>query len=215
MVRILVLALIVAQYFYSYSQELGGLDSKKNKTSQIETYDPVIFFSATISPGKMIRNGLNTTYIHGFIEAKDKSKISYRGDAYQLISYTNHPNSSLNPNFLNRLMSGLFSHYHKKNIDVFIGLQGGLSFCNFLFDPLIGPYKWSYSPTLSIKSGFRFFVWKYANFFLETTYFHNYLNNTSFGSVNLNEIIVSGGLGLQIERPKKHKYSNIPGTPSF
>ena len=122
---------------------------------------------------------------------------------------------SLNPNFLNRLMSGLFSHYHKKNLDVFIGLQGGLSFCNFLFDPLNGPYKWSYSPTLSIKSGFRFFVWKYANFFLETTYFHNYLNNTSFGSVNLNEIIVSGGLGFQIERPKKHRYSNIPGTPSF
>lgn len=214
MVRKVLIFLFTALYSHSYSQELQGLDSKEVNKNE-KSYDPFSLFSATISPGKMVKNGLSTVYINGFLELKDKSLFSYRGDVYQLISFTNHPKSTINPIFLNRLLSGLFSHYIKKNMDVYVGIQGGMSFCYFNDNPLTGNYKWSYSPTLSIKTGVRLYIWKYANFYFESAYFQNYINNASFGSANMNEVVFSGGLGFQIERQKRRKTKTLPGTPSF
>lgn len=214
MVRFSLVSFLLASSIFSYAQQFEELHVKKKFTKEIP-YDPVVLFSGTISPGKMIANGLSTVHLNGYLELNDKSIFSYRGDIYQLISYKNNPKSSINPIFQNRLLSGLFSHFQKKNLDVYVGFQGGMSFCYFQNDPLISNYRWSFAPTLSLKSGVRLFIWKYANFYLESTYFHNYINNASFGPTNMNEVVFSGGLGFQIERQKPQKTNTIPGTPSF
>lgn len=196
MVKSTLLTLFLISTF-SYAQELGGLDANAPNTLRI---DPKVSFSATISPGKMLSNGLQTVYVNGFIEVHESPKYSFRGDIYQLASYSNNANSFLNPTFLNRLTFGMVKNFQINNIRFFGGIQGGITSCQYLYDMIDGPYRWSLSPTFSVKIGAKLLVWKYAHFFIESSYFHNYINNTSFGRLNLNEFLVSGGLGFQISK---------------
>jgi hypothetical protein len=53
-----------------------------------------------------------------------------------------------------------------------------------------------------VKSGVSYYVWKYFHFFADLTYVNSTLRGTSFGSHKMDELILSAGLGFQINVKK-------------
>src|ERR1035437_8544222 len=167
--------------------------------------------TATISPAFMLNHPIENIYINGELEYFTESRISFRGDVYWFL------NSQQKPALLNQnsfIVSGALYHFPKNNFDYFIGFQPGVS----LVQPNVvyvhaGPgtlINWvdlpdptKVCPTISAITGITYYVGDYFNFFLNVRYtkarYFGYYN----GVLNLDQLIVSGGLGFNIRTKKQ------------
>jgi hypothetical protein len=193
------------------SQELPGLDPTK-KNEELNYFRPgLLKASATISPGRMLKNKANSIYISGFLEYVLDSKYSLRGDVFQFVDATYSNGSLLEPNFMNRLYFGTFRHFGKKNLKFYTGAQAGMTFLQYYYSYTQGN-KFSIEPSFALKTGTTFYVWNYFHFFADVTYVNSTARGLMFGSHRMDELIFSAGLGFQINTRKPIR---ITVNPSF
>lgn len=174
-------------------------------------YRKMLKATATLAPGYMFRASQTNIYVHGHLEYFPEDKISLRGDGFWFTGAQQKPpllkeNSSL-------FFGGLY-HLHKNRLDFSIGLQAGMGFTrpeNTIYHQVVvngnvssiteaqQEYKLKAVPIISPVTGLTFYAGKYVNFFLELRYVSGrYFGYTGGGTVYLDELRASAGLGFQI-----------------
>ena len=157
--------------------------------------------TATISPSFMLNRHINNIYVSGELEYFLENKISVRGDVFL------YRDSQQNIPFLKQnsmIFFGALYHFSKNKHDLFIGIQPAaiLSQPNMLDTSLVN-YPVKINPGISVIAGYTFYVWDYCNFFLNARYVNTKYVGTSNGAIQLDEIIISAGLGFQLHTRKK------------
>jgi len=154
--------------------------------------------SATISPSSMLGRSVENVYISGFLEYHCDKKLSLRGESFFFVD--GNSKNGTNNEFIHQGMRtyfGAFYHWNKNNWDKYLGVQPGIT----MMRPLVSiepnaPLQ--ASPSFAIHAGSSYFVWKYFHFFVDLAYVHSSYRGLVNGSVNTDEMILSAGLGFQI-----------------
>lgn len=157
--------------------------------------------TATISPGFMLNHPITNIYVSGELEYFLQNKVSVRGDG---LWYRDSQESIplLNQNSL--VYFGALYHFSKKKHDLFIGLQPGFSISQPNDTDTAGiQYTIRINPSISLIAGYTFYVWDYCNFFINARYHKTQHIAISTGVLNLDELILSAGLGFQLHTRKK------------
>lgn len=162
--------------------------------------------SASISPSFMLGNDSRNIYLSGFAEYYSNEKISIRGDSFWFIDGQEDFaffEQAIRTNF------GMFFHYGKKNFELNIGIQPGLSVLRKnpyevginTFAPLYE--KTRMVPSIALTTGCNLYVWKYFNFYASITYIQSELISIHSGQMNADELIISTGLGFHLGTRRK------------
>lgn len=153
--------------------------------------------SATIAPSNMLNRDANNIYLNGFIAYQLDKHLSLRGETF---FYVNNAIST-NPIYTGAIHTyfGAFYHKGKNNWDNYLGIQPGLSVVKTAFK------NNAVLPTFAFKIGTAYYVWKYFHFFAELTYTNSSIRGIAldYGSIKTDELIISAGLGFQINTKKK------------
>ena len=181
--------------------------------------------TATISPAFMLQQSVENIYINGESEYFIENRISVRGDLYWFLGSQKKP-SLLNQNSF--IVSGALYHFPKRNLDYFIGFQPGISFVqpNIIYvhagpGTLINwvdiPSPSKVCPTISAITGITYYVGDYFNFFLNIRYTKARYFGGGQDVLNLDQLIISGGLGFDIDTKKFSSNSHRPpaSAPKF
>ena len=160
-------------------------------------------FTATISPSSMLNRSVGNIYISGFAEYHLDKRLSIRGDAYWFVDGKSKSNGS--NLFIGQGMRsyfGAFYHFNKKNWDKYIGVQPGIAMLKPLAE--ISPdAKLQVSPSFAIHIGSTYYIWKYFNFFVDIAYVNSTYRGLPNGSERTDEMILSTGLGFQVNTKRK------------
>ena len=174
----------------------------KSKAQEDYIQPGLLKATATISPSTMLGRSVGNIYLSGFLEYHCDKKLSLRGETFFFID--GHSKNASNNEFIHQGMRtyfGAFYHWNKNNWDKYLGVQPGIT----LMKPLgtievDAPVQ--ASPSFAIHAGSTYFVWKYFNFFVDLAYVHSSYRGLTMGSVNTDELILSAGLGFQIQTTK-------------
>lgn len=151
--------------------------------------------TATLAPGYTMKAPTTSFYLHGFLEYFPEHRISLRGDGMWFLS-NNQDYMTEN----SKLLAGIFYHFPIKQHDIYAGLQPGISFCKpgeYVTNPEL-----KVCPVAGLTAGYTFYVWDYINFFAEGKFLLSSYHGSSIGSINMNEIVFSAGLGFQLRNRK-------------
>jgi hypothetical protein len=154
--------------------------------------------SASIAPSKMLNRSVDNIYLSGFLEYHLDKKLSLRGDTYWFVDGQAAKVTDETLSGASRTYFGVFYHLNKNNWDNYLGMQSGISLLRF---SAISP-KVSVSPSFALTAGTSFFVWKYFHFFANLTYVNSSARGIQGGSRRADELILSAGLGFQINTKK-------------
>ena len=172
--------------------------------------------SATFSPGVMLNRQATNYYLSGYAQYQLDHRLSLRSDNYFYIA------SGEEANYLQggiRSYFGAFYHFpRKKNInwDNYIGFQPGITYMaknpyyqdGGIINTLVAlEPEYRLAPSFAVTLGTTFYVWKYFNFFANVSYVNSKLDGMNGGGDRTDEIIVSAGLGFQIQT-KRSKSRN-------
>ncbi len=156
--------------------------------------------SAAISPGFMVHEQANNFYLSGKLEYFIDARISFRGEGF-LFRGDQHEPALLAQN--SQLAFGPFYHFAKGRSDLAFGFEPGLS----LVQPArpvaldaIEPLR--VVPNVSLCAGYTFAVWEYFHFFLDARYVHASYPGAIGEPLPLDELIIGGGLGFQLNTKK-------------
>ena len=159
--------------------------------------------TGTISPSTMLNRGVQNYYLSGFLEYYVDKKLSFRGDLMYFMdgkSKTGTDNLFFKEGF--RTYFGVFYHTGKKNWDNYVGIEPGIA----VFKPLasIDPNaRLQASPSFAVHIGSTYYIWKFFNFFVDVAYVNSTYRGLSFGSEKTDELILSAGLGFNLQTRKK------------
>jgi hypothetical protein len=163
--------------------------------------------SATIAPSLMLNRSVQNIYINGFLAYQLDKKLSLRGESYFLINNAASKATDVVMNGAMHTYFGAFYHETKGNWDNYLGFQPGLSLIQTVHQSGL-----SACPSFSFKMGTAFYVWKYFHFFAELSYTNTTLRAVPSGRYRADELILSAGLGFQINT--KPAFRTV-GTPPF
>lgn len=163
--------------------------------------------SATISPSVMLNRDIQNIYINGFISCQLDRKFSLRGESFYFLK--NAATKATDIGFSGGMHTyfGAFYHETKGNWDNYFGFQPGVSVVQTIFKPGA-----SVCPSFALKIGTAFYVWKYFHFFADVTYTNTTVRGLSIGAYRADELILSAGLGFQINTKPAFR---VIGTPEF
>ena len=162
--------------------------------------------SATIAPSWMLNRAESNYYIMGYAEYHLTERLSLRSDNFFFID------SDADVAFYSdafRSYFGAFIHDQKGNWDRYVGFQPGIALLRKnpysdglqTFAPL-EPNPLSIVPSFSVTVGTSFYVWKYFNFFANVSYVNSTIGGLSGGPYRTDELILSAGLGFQLNAGK-------------
>lgn len=161
--------------------------------------------SATIAPSVMLNRAENNYYIMGYLVYHMSPKLSFRGESFVFVDGEEDVpfyNSCIRTHF------GAFYHWQHKNWDKYIGFSPGVAvqkknpYSDGL-QPLVAiEPKTAVAPSFAITAGTSFYVWKCFNFFANLTYVNSKLGGVEDGPHQTDELILSAGLGFQINTKK-------------
>jgi len=199
MVKGLLVMAFVCLASFGYSQETGLVIQRAMEPGYRQK--GLLEASATISPSTMLSRKSNNFYLTGFAEYHFDLKVSLRSDTY-LHGVEENP-------FINnavRSYFGVFYHLNHdqfSNWDVTLGVQPGITIMSKANDigveSIVEPPRNVLSPSFALSVGAKFYVWKYFNFFANTSYLNSSMGGLPDGPFNTDEIIFSAGLGFQIQ----------------
>lgn len=206
MVRALLLGILLLATTSVFAQQQEGKMMVRQPLSYIQP--GMINASATFSPSWMLNRPSANYYLSGFAEYHLDRRISFRSDNFFMM------NSADEDPFLDqafRSYVGAFYHFRKSqwsNWDKYIGFQPGIAY--MAKNPYNGGIQslvllkpeFSLSPSFAITAGTSFYVWKYFNFFANLTYVNSKLGGVSGAPYKTDELILSAGLGFQIQTKK-------------
>lgn len=158
--------------------------------------------TATIAPSTMLNRSVNNVYISGFLEYFLEKNISVRGETFAFIngsSKTDESNLFVKEGI--RTYFGAFYHFNKKNWDQYIGFQPGITLMKPL-DIVEANAPFQASPSFALHVGSTYYVWKYFNFYVDLAYVHSSYRGLATGTQKTDELILSAGLGFQIQTKK-------------
>ncbi|MEI6767199.1 MAG: hypothetical protein WCM76_16335 [Bacteroidota bacterium] len=146
----------------------------------------------------MVQHPVKNVYLGGNLEYFTGSHLSMRGDCLWYLD------SRKNPAFKQNgvVLFGPLLHYPIKRSDFYAGLQPGFSFST----PLIigsdvsenSSYPSRFLPALSVSGGYTFYFSRFCNFYLGVNYLVSRYRGAEGGSINLDEFIISAGLGFHL-----------------
>ena len=153
----------------------------------------------TLSPSHMFCDKQSYIYLHGGLEGYITKKLSVTGEIYFNAGCLSKSNTF---DYNHSLFFGTNWHFTKKNNDLFVGIQPGLSLTKInASNNNITESTAGVNPLISAVAGYNFFIDKYFHFFLLTRYIlgdHNYDVHKS-----LSELRLSAGLGFNLNTKKK------------
>ena len=154
--------------------------------------------SATIAPSIMLNRNIQNIYINGFLAYQLDEKLSLRGEAFYYIDGAAGAASDMGYSGAMHTYFGVFYHGRKGNWDNYVGFQPGLSVAQV---PLKSGA--TASPSFAAKIGTSYYVWKYFHFFAELTYWNSSVRGIPGGSMRMDELVLSAGLGFHINTRKE------------
>ena len=172
--------------------------------------DGLLKASATITPSEMLAIDQSNFYMSGFLEYHMTKSTSFRGEGFMFVD--GKKAEGLRP--INGGMRVFFSgnyHWNKNNFDYAIGAGPGVSILRLLNgDPdvvyITSPYEVKAIPSFMLQTGVTYYVWKYFHFFANVSYVATPATHMYAGGVkrinNLDEIMISAGLGFQLSTRK-------------
>jgi len=168
--------------------------------------------SSTISVSDMLATDQSNYYLSGFLEYYLSDKFSIRGESFVHAGGTDGKSDPINnPAFIKsgaRTFFGGQYHFGKRNYDFNVGFMPGISLLNLRnVTPLNEGETTFIIPTMAIQSGVTLYVGKYFNFFANLSYMLTPVNGINEAAVytevvNADELVISAGLGFQIQTKK-------------
>jgi hypothetical protein len=155
--------------------------------------------TATISPSSMLNRSVGNVYISGFLEYHLDKRLSLRGESFVFVdgkSKTASPNLFIEQGI--RTFFGVFYHLNRNNWDQYIGFQPGISLIKPL-SSVSADASLQAIPSFAMHVGSTYYVWKYFNFFVDLAYVNSVYRELPGGSQRTDELILSAGLGFQIQ----------------
>jgi hypothetical protein len=152
--------------------------------------------AASIGPGLMLDRPTTNIYVTGDWNLFIEDRISLRGQGSWFID-AQQDSSLLKQN--SQLSFGPFYHWVKGRSDLSAGLMPGISLTQLrtpVMSESMAPLK--LLPNISISGGVTYYVWKYLHFFVNVRYIHAEYVGTATGSLPLDEVVVTAGLGWQV-----------------
>jgi hypothetical protein len=158
--------------------------------------------TATISPAFMLQHSVENIYVNGELEYFTEKNISIRGDAYWYLSEQQKP-PMLNQNSF--IAAGALYHIPKNDFDYFIGFQPAVSLVKPNNNDSLSDFNYSlkFCPTITFITGITYYVGDYFNFFLNLRFTKSRYFGYNNSVLNLDQLIISGGLGFNIQT-KRH-----------
>lgn len=162
--------------------------------------------SATITPSVMLATDQSNFYGSGFLEYHMTRSTSFRGEGFMFVD-GKKPDGLRPLNGGLRIFTSANYHWNKNNFDYALGAGPGLSILRVLNDDpnveyVTSPYDVKFIPSFIIQTGVTYYVWKYFHFFANVSYIATPGTHLYTGPVkpinNLDEIMISAGLGFQI-----------------
>lgn len=154
--------------------------------------------SATIAPSLMLNRNVQNIYLNGFLAYQLDDHLSLRGESFYYVKGAASTTTDVVYNGAMSTYFGAFYHRGINNWDNYIGFQPGVSVVQTLYKPGA-----SVSPSFAVKIGTAYYVWKYFHFFADLTYTNTTVRGLSIGSLKSDELIISAGLGFQINTKKQ------------
>lgn len=184
------------------SSDAIGLYMLPRERNPLHRYEGTVSASATFTPGVMLNRNEHNFYLSGFAEYHINRSVSVRGETYF------HMNGqSAQPFFHDGMRTYFGAYYHLNNKysgnwDVRLGFQPGVSVmrkANYSGDEVLDPLHMVVSPSFSTSIGFDYYVWRYFHFFTNVAYVNSTMRGLPNGSEKTDEILISAGLGFQIQ----------------
>ena len=167
---------------------------------------------STIATGAMFDPQLSNIYLHGSLEYYTDPSLSIRGDSYYFLK-TLGDGYSIYFEKNHSTFAGASYHFKTNgNLDPYFAFQPGVAASQVNYDVCpdsmlcyIGSTnsKLTLSPLLSGVLGFNYYAPKIFHLFLEARYVQG-KHLSEAGSVSLNELKFSFGLGFNINVKKAH-----------
>lgn len=157
--------------------------------------------SAAISPGFLLNAPVTNIYVNGKVEYFVEERISFRGEGFWYVD-SQQDDSPIARN--SQLAFGPFYHWVHGRLDLALGMEAGISLAQPAI-PVIATYDpdlLRVLPNVAACAGLTFAVWDYFHFFLDARYVHARYTGSNAGTIPLDEVIVSGGLGWQLRLKK-------------
>lgn len=151
----------------------------------------------------MLHNNNKNVYLSGNLEYFTSSKFSLRGDCFWYLD-----SRQRNPVFKQNgiVLFGPVFHLPKGRSDFYAGIQPGFSYTTPNNDPLSDiSYPSRFLPTFSMMAGYTIYFSKFCNFFVGANYLASRYRGADGGSINMDEIFISGGLGFHLNVLKHSK----------
>ncbi len=170
--------------------------------------------TATIATSTMLNRSVQNSYISGFLEYHLDRKLSLRGETFVFVD--GKSKNATNNVFIKegmRTYFGAFYHFNKNNWDQYIGFQPGVALIKPL-DSIEPNAPRQLSPSFAAHVGSTYYVWKYFNFYVDLAYVHSSYRVLAMGTQKTDELILSAGLGFQIQT-KKEKMFRPHVAPNF
>lgn len=156
--------------------------------------------SAAISPGFSLDRSMTNIYVNGKLEYFTDDRLSFRGESFWYID------SQRKPAFLaqnSQIAAGPFYHWGRGRLDAALGFEAGISFAQPRRPVAAVEYEDLRAvPSISLCAGLTYTVWDYFHFFLDARYVHARYTGSFAGTIPLDEVIISGGLGWQLRLKK-------------
>lgn len=151
--------------------------------------------SGAISPGFMMDASGTNIYLNGKLEYFAEDRLSFRGEGFWYQgSQQDDPLLARN----NQITFGPFYHFVHGRLDASVGFEPGISIVQPgrpVLQETVDPLR--VVPSASLCVGLTYTVWDYFHFFLDARYVHASYPGSATGTIPLDEVIVSGGLGWQ------------------
>jgi hypothetical protein len=160
----------------------------------------LITATGTITPGFLLQQPITNIYLSGHLEWFAEERISFRGRGSWFVD------SQQDPALLRRndqVSAGAYYHFGKDRLDIHAGLEPGISFAQLNAIPETTLRPVTVVPTVSLGGGVTFFIWDHFHFFAGMRYLRSALHGTPSGTLRLDELQISGGLGFQLKTGKR------------
>lgn len=152
--------------------------------------------TASIGPGFMLNEPLTNIYVTGDARYFLEDRITLDGSLAWFVG-SQQDSSMLLQN--SRLSFGPAYHWAKGRMDLGLGFLPGVSFAQVDGEaPDAAALPLKALPHLSLNGSATYYVWKYMHFFANVRYVHAEYPTGPGGSVPLNELVVTAGLGWQV-----------------
>jgi hypothetical protein len=158
-------------------------------------------FNLALNQGFMLQHKNIDLYVSGNLEYFPEKNVSIRGDCFWYID-SRQKNPLLKQNAM--ILFGALAHLPKGRSDFYAGIQPGISLTkpNY-YDNIDIDLPMRVMPVLSISAGYTLFFSKFCNFFIAANYMISRYRGAPHGSIKLDEIIISGGLGFHFNTKKQ------------